>query len=111
MGEKLSAAEIMKIITFLIIMSLLLFQACKTRFEKESNSFSSETKSQKQVPESLQTAIKAVEPFFKPMGKPKPDEWLASFKEEGQTFEQYINGNPTLPTGKRRIIYIQLQII
>jgi archaemetzincin len=51
--------------------------------------------------------MSAVEPFFKPMETPEPDEWLSSFPEAGQTFEQYINGKPTLPTDKRRTIYIQ----
>ncbi|MEZ5426041.1 MAG: archaemetzincin [Pyrinomonadaceae bacterium] len=34
-------------------------------------------------------------------------DWLKTFKEEGQTFEEYVAGNPTLPTGERRVIYIQ----
>lgn len=58
-------------------------------------------------PEELIKALKAVEPFFEPMGKPKPDEWLANFKEDGQTFEQYVKGNPILPTAYRRTLYIQ----
>ncbi|MEJ7860093.1 MAG: archaemetzincin [Pyrinomonadaceae bacterium] len=41
------------------------------------------------------------------MSKPKPDEWLANFKEDGQTFEQYINSSPLLPTADRKILYIQ----
>lgn len=57
--------------------------------------------------ENLFKAIKAVEPFFKPMGKPSADEWLAIHQENGQTFEQYINSNPTLPTPERKIIYVQ----
>ena len=97
----------MKIIIFLTGLILVLFSACKTEVEKESNSLLSEADSKKQAPGNLQNAIRAIEPFFKPMGEPEPGEWLASFKEEGQTFEQYINGNPTLPTEKRGIIYIQ----
>lgn len=49
----------------------------------------------------------SVAPFFKPMGEPDDYDWLASFKEPGQTFEQYVVGNPTLPTATRRVIYIQ----
>lgn len=45
-------------------------------------------------------------PFFKPMRVQEGD-WLESFPEEGQTFEQYLNANPTLPTAERQIIYIQ----
>jgi archaemetzincin len=58
-------------------------------------------------PENLVKALKAVEPFFQLMSKPKPDEWLANFKEDGQTFEQYINSSPILPTADRKILYIQ----
>lgn len=49
----------------------------------------------------------SVVPFFTPMGTPEKYDWLASFKESGQTFEEYISGNPTLPTAERRTIYIQ----
>lgn len=52
-----------------------------------------------------QTKLK-VEPFFKPM-QIQPYDWLAAFPENGQTFEQYINSNPTLPTTERNTIYIQ----
>lgn len=59
------------------------------------------------APENLIKAMQAVEPFFQPMGKPSADEWLATFKEHGQTFEEYINSNPTLPTTERKTIYVQ----
>ncbi|MDQ3801389.1 MAG: archaemetzincin [Acidobacteriota bacterium] len=49
----------------------------------------------------------AVAPFFKLMGAPEPSDWLASFKESGQTFEEYLRENPTLPTAERKKIYIQ----
>lgn len=58
-------------------------------------------------PPDLGAAMSSVEQFFEPMHPPEPDEWLSSFSEDGQTFEQYINGSPTLPTGQRRTIYIQ----
>jgi archaemetzincin len=49
----------------------------------------------------------AVVPFFEPMGAPQDFDWLKSFKEPGQTFEEYLNANPTLPTAERKTIYIQ----
>lgn len=49
----------------------------------------------------------AVAPFFKLMGAPEPHDWLATFKESGQTFEEYLRENPTLPTAERKKIYIQ----
>ena len=49
----------------------------------------------------------SVAPFFQPMGAPGEYDWLASFKEPGQTFEEYAGGSPTLPTAERQTIYIQ----
>lgn len=48
----------------------------------------------------------AIIPFFKPMKIEKGD-WLETFQESGQTFEEYLKQNPTLPTAERRVIYIQ----
>ncbi len=48
----------------------------------------------------------AVVQFFKPM-KVQEGDWLDTQKEAGETFEQYLNSNPTLPTAERRTIYIQ----
>ena len=47
-----------------------------------------------------------IEPFFKPMGKPAPYDWLASHNEPGQTFDEYLDSNPTLPTKERNKIYV-----
>ena len=47
-----------------------------------------------------------IAPFFKPMQVQEWD-WLKSFPEDGQTFEQYLKSNPTLPTSERQTIYIQ----
>lgn len=55
----------------------------------------------------LRDAIKMVEPFFKPMGKPEQFDWLQNNKEPGQTFDEYIDSNPTIPTAERRVIYVQ----
>ena len=37
---------------------------------------------------------------------PRPGDWLATFHEPGQTFEEYLNSNPTLPTAERNKIYV-----
>lgn len=44
--------------------------------------------------------------FFEPMIIHDGD-WLVSQKEPGETFEEYLASNPTLPTIERRTIYIQ----
>jgi len=48
----------------------------------------------------------AVVRFFRPMSVQVGD-WLESQKEPGETFEEYIDSDPTLPTPSRRTIYIQ----
>ena len=55
----------------------------------------------------LRAAMRAVEPFFQPMGKPQQHDWLTVFKEPGQTFDEYIASDPTLPTNERAVIYVQ----
>jgi archaemetzincin len=40
------------------------------------------------------------------MGKPKPYDWLASHNEPGQTFDEYLDANPTRPTKERNKIYV-----
>src|SRR6266404_5076031 len=44
----------------------------------------------------------------KPMGDPKPGEWLESHDEDGQSFAEYVASNPVRPAKERRTIYIQL---
>lgn len=54
----------------------------------------------------LRAAMKKIEPFFKPMGKPEPYDWLGSHNEPGQTFDQFLDSSPTLPTKERSKIYV-----
>ncbi len=56
--------------------------------------------------EQLKLQREAVVRFFEPMQIREMD-WLQTQQEAGETFEQYIASNPTLPTEKRRTIYIQ----
>lgn len=92
---------------FLLIFLLFQLFACHKPVEPEQQVIVPENQSSKEVPEKYRKYIKSIEPFFKPMGEPSPDEWLATFPENGQTFEQYINSDPTLPTEQRNKIYIQ----
>jgi len=48
----------------------------------------------------------AVKPFFSPLPVPGPSDWLATFHEPGQTFDEYLNSNPTVPTEERKTIYV-----
>ena len=48
----------------------------------------------------------AVVRFFKPMVI-RDGDWLVGQKEPGETFDEYIASDPTLPTVERRTIYVQ----
>jgi len=50
-------------------------------------------------PEGLNVAIEKVKRLHKPMGAPQPGDWLETFREPGQTFEEYLKSNPTRPGG------------
>ncbi|MBK8466984.1 MAG: hypothetical protein IPL32_14265 [Chloracidobacterium sp.] len=54
----------------------------------------------------LRAAIKKIEPFFERMRPPEQYDWLGSHREPGQTFEEYLNSNPTKPTHERQKIYV-----
>ncbi len=106
----------MKRLYFCLIITLLSVQiSCEYKNDsQESNlaggvqpSVEAPEKPSIKNPENLVKALKAVEPFFQLMGEAKSNEWLATFKENGQTFEQYINGNPTTPSAERKTLYIQ----
>lgn len=56
--------------------------------------------------EKLSETKSKVVPFFKTM-EIQPYDWLETLPENGQTFEQYLVANPTLPTTERNTIYIQ----
>ena len=57
--------------------------------------------------EQLKRVMGTLRPLHKPLGKPKPGDWLARFKEPGQTFDEYRRCDPILPRGTRRVLYIQ----
>ena len=46
-------------------------------------------------------------PPFKMMGMPEPGDWLASQKESGQTFEEYVQSRPNRPAKTRNKIVLQ----
>jgi archaemetzincin len=44
---------------------------------------------------------------FAPLVEPRPGDWLAEFKEPGQTFVSYLAARPNLPDAVRGVLYIQ----
>lgn len=58
-------------------------------------------------PEALSAAVEKVRRLHAPMGPTQPGDWLETFHEPGQTFEEYLKSNPTRPEGVRRVLYVQ----
>ena len=88
----------------LLILSLFLLSCSSEPAPQSSNDSSSSVDNERVT--KLRSDLKKIEPFFKPMGKPGQFDWLASHNEPGQSFEEYINSNPTLPTEERKTIYV-----
>jgi archaemetzincin len=82
---------------------VLFFTSCQPAIETASNS--TPASSDPDVSTLSATKEKLV-PFSKPMHVEEGD-WLDSFPENGQTFEQYVASKPVLPTAERKTIYIQ----
>ena len=95
----------------LVFLSVLLFVACSPPRETQQAEISQPDEPPKIIADERAAKLiknkDAVAPFFKLMGTPEPYDWLATFKESGQTFEEYFRENPTLPTAERKKIYIQ----
>ncbi len=82
----------------IVIVAFVFFGCSENKPDSVSNSDGTATR--------LTTIKESIVPFFKPMEIREYD-WLTSFHEDGQTFEEYIASNPTLPNAERRTIYIQ----
>src|SRR5437868_5821558 len=54
----------------------------------------------------IRRAMRQVAPFFKPMGKLQPADWLVGHNEPGETFDEYLASSPTVPTTERQTIYV-----
>ncbi|MBX3299339.1 MAG: hypothetical protein KF736_07740 [Acidobacteria bacterium] len=55
---------------------------------------------------SIREAMPKVDKFFRPMQPPEKFDWLDSFKESGQTFDEYLAGDPVKATAERDKIYL-----
>ncbi len=90
-------------IFFLCFFGLLF--SCSSPTEKTASNTTA-TREEKRETRAIRVAIKRVEPFFKPMGKPESYDWLGSHNEPGQTFDEYLDSDPTKPTSDRQKIYV-----
>ena len=91
----------------LVVAFLLMLTACGETPTDGTVSNKTDTETASPRLKDLRADIKKIEPFFKPMGEPGPSDWLRAFTEPGETFDQYIDSKPTLPTKERGVIYIQ----
>jgi archaemetzincin len=83
----------------------ILFSSCVKSEDKPAANMAAARAAKKEIQE-LRAAMKKIEPFFEPMGKPEAYDWLGSHNEPGQTFEEYLDSEPTKPTKERQKIYV-----
>ncbi len=86
-----------------VLFLCLAFTACSSADEPAVNA--SAIPAHNQVA-ALSKAKTKLEKFSTPMVVQKGD-WLESQPENGETFEEYVDSRPTLPTTERKTIYIQ----
>ena len=92
------------IVPFVCFVGIVLSSCSKTE-DKPASNMTAAREAKKEIKE-LRDSIKKVGPFFKVMGKPGANDWLASHTEAGQTFEEYLDADPTKPTKERQKIYV-----
>ena len=91
------------LVLLLIVISFGL--ACSRADNSPSSNMTAAREAKKEIKE-LRENIKKIEPFFKMKGKPGTSDWLASHNEPGQSFEEYLDADPTKPTKERQKIYV-----
>lgn len=99
--------DLSKVIVFVFLVCFvgMILSSCSKVDEKPASNMSAAREAKKEIKE-LRDSIKKVEPFFKVMGNPGASDWLASHTEAGQTFEEYLDADPTRPTKERQKIYV-----
>lgn len=90
-------------ITFLLLLCLL-FAGCGGSAKPVANSTAATVLDDRAA--DLVRKKESLVRFFRPMHVREGD-WLESNPEDGETFEQYLQSRPTLPTAERKTIYIQ----
>jgi archaemetzincin len=76
--------------------------------EKTTTSFAPATRPAKALsPEAIKVLQEKLRPLHQKLGKPGPSDWLAGHQEAGQTFGQYVSGDPVTLQGKRSVLYVQ----
>jgi archaemetzincin len=68
---------------------------------------STSTAADAETPAQLRIAAGRIRPLHRIKTPSGPEDWLATHREAGQTFEQYRHSNPNRPTKERTILYVQ----
>lgn len=92
-------------VSFVCFVGILLSFSCSRADENAASNMAAAREAKKEIRE-LRAEIKKIEPFFSPMGKPQAYDWLGTHNEAGQTFEEYLDSDPTKPTKERQKIYV-----
>jgi hypothetical protein len=78
----------------------------KSKFIPYATGFKPPSESEQRRAISAKSLPKELEPtksFFSPVPAPtSPDDWLAQYNEEGQTFTEFLEENPWISTQKRK---------
>ena len=88
----------------LVLLSIAAFACDDAKTEPEAIDAASNRRQQPSA--NLAADMKAVEPFFEPMAEPEQGEWLSVYREQGQTFDEYLAEDPTKVPADKRTIYI-----
>jgi archaemetzincin len=57
--------------------------------------------------DTLPATFERLLPLHTKLGPPQPRDWLAEHKETGQSYSQYVRGQPIRVEKQRRVIYVQ----
>jgi archaemetzincin len=101
MPRTLSKSDMRAALLFFVLAA----SACSASEPSTANTAAASVKEDKRS-EKLSRQKDAVVRFFSPMVV-RDGDWLASQKEFGETFDEYVASNPMLPSAERRTIYIQ----
>ncbi|MFK7769171.1 MAG: archaemetzincin [Mariniblastus sp.] len=89
---------------FLAATALTLFTMCSiTAFAIQQQAGNGRTLSTN----AIKKTIKKLKPLHTELGKPKDGEWLATHRESGQTFVQYVRIRPNVLSAARNKLYVQ----
>lgn len=81
--------------------------SARTGLRIEASRRTAEAASPPFTPAELRKVRDVLAPLHTRRESPKPGEWLADHPERGQSFEQYLKADPTLPTEERKAIVVQ----